>query len=197
MTKIKNKKFVKESGQLSMKQMVILGAIGAVGAIIIILSSDVLKSTKTPIPTVNKEQEPVYEVILGKAVRFKLQEVKDRGDTLLLEESTMPQFVKKNVTTTERFIEVSVLVDNISQDNINIGRWDIKEIYDSEGSKFYSEPVFNYWASRESQCGDILKPKFTPTLCSKIYNVSKISTGLKLELYFKESKEQVFIDLGI
>lgn len=182
-----------------MKQMVILGAIGAIGAVVVILSSGVLKPAPPPPPVV-KEPEPVYEVSLDEAIRFQLKEVKDRGDTLKLEECMMPQFLRQDVTTTERFIEVSVLVDNIGKDNINAGYWDIREIYDSEGSKFYSENTFNLWVSSDSGCSNVLKPKFTPTLCSKIYEVAKAATGLKLEVYFKDSKnskEQVFIDLGI
>lgn len=196
MTKIKNDKFSKESGEIAIKQILVLGAIGAAGAIVIILSSGVLKSPPPP-PPIIKEPELVYEVSLENAIRFQLQEVKDRGNTLKLEECVAPQFLRQDIITTERFIEVKVLVDNIGKDNINPGYWDIKEIYDSEGSKFYSQPAFNFWVSADSGCSTILKPKFTPTLCSKIYEVAKVSSGLKLEVYFKDSKGQTFIDLGI
>lgn len=196
MAKIKNKKFLKESGELAMKQMVILGAIGAIGAIVVILSSGILKSPPPAAPII-EEPKLVYEVTLDGVIRFQLQEVKDRGDTLKLEECVAPIFIRQDVTTTERFIEVRVLVDNIGKDNINLGYWDIREIYDKEGSKFYSQPTFNFWVSSDSGCSNVLKPKFTPTLCSKIYEVARVATGLKLEVYFKDSKEQTFIDLGI
>jgi len=194
-------KFSKESGKIEKKQMIIIGILACVGAAAVFLIITMVRTAPPPVVEVEKEPEPVYEVKLGEKVRFKLQEVKDRGDTLKVEESRNPNFVKQNVTTTERFIEVTIAVDNIGEDNIPAGSWDVREVYgkidDKEGKKYYSSTLFNYWAPSDGKCGDLLKPGFSPTLCTKIYEVARIATGLKVEVFIKEDKTTAYIDLGL
>ena len=177
--------------------MIIIGVVACIGIVAVVLIINMTKPVPPPVVEVEKEPELVYEVKLGEKVRFKLQEVKDRGDILRLEESKNPNFVKQDVTTTERFIEVTISVDNIGKDNIPAGSWDIKEVYDKEGRKFYSSTLLNYWASSSGKCGDLLKPGFSPTLCTKIYEVAKVSTGLKVEVFLREEKTTAYIDLGL
>jgi len=195
MTKAKEKKFFNESGKISKEQIILLCITGVILIAVIIL---IIIMMPKPPPPEKKEPEPVYEIKLKDVIRFKLQEAKDRGDVLKTTESKKGlAYVRYDATTTEKFIEVTIAVDNIGKDNVPFGSWDIKEIYDKEGKKFYSSNFLNYWSSFVDNCGDLLKPGFTPTLCSKIYDVAKSSTGLKLEVYFKENKTPVYIDLGL
>ena len=70
------------------------------------------------------------------------------------------------------------------------------ELIDSEKRKFYSSRQSDNWILEENKCGDILKPGFSPTFCTKIYEVAKISTGLKVEVSAKKGGSD-FINLGI
>lgn len=187
-------KFSEKIGELSKEQMILLGIAGVVLIAVFILLSGVLKQQP---PSGPPPSGPVYEVELEDKIRFKLQEVKDRGDILRLTEAINPKAAKKDATTSGRFIEVTVSVYNIGKDNIKAGTWGLKDLYDSNGAKFYSSTFYNLWVSGESQCGVLLKPQFPPILCSKIYEVSKVSTGLKVGLYFKDTSKQAFIDLGL
>lgn len=193
-------KFSKESGAIKKKEMAVLGIIAAVCAVSVFLIISFTKPKPQPV-VIEKEPEPVYEVRLDDKVRFKLQEVKDRGDILKAEESRNPNFVRQDVTTTERFIEVTIAVDNISEDNLSAGSWDVREVYgkvdEKEGRKYYSSTLLNYWTSSKGECGGLLKPGFSPTLCTKIYDVAKTATNLKIEVYLKENKMTAFIDLGL
>ncbi|MCK4454223.1 hypothetical protein KAU51_02655 [Candidatus Parcubacteria bacterium] len=185
---------IKSKGQIS-REFLILGGI-IIG--IIVLSVVMLKILWKPNPVIEEEKiEPIYEVVVGD-VRFKIGKVEHRGNILEASEVVDYQHQRKDITTTEKFIEVTITAENIGKDNIPGKSWDIQEIVDSEGRKFYSFDGAEYWISDDSRCGALLKPGFTPTLCTKIYEVAKISTGLKLKIYSKDYKEgDYFIDLGM
>ena len=55
----------------------------------------------------------------------------------------------------------------------------------------------NPWIPDTSQCGTLLKPGFSPTPCTKIYEVAKISEKLKIEVYSKEDGLGDFIDVDL
>ena len=61
--------------------------------------------------------------------------------------------------------------------------WELGNIIDSEGRNFIpiNERAY-YWLPQPDQCGAVLKPAFTATPCARYYEVSKISTGLKLQV---------------
>jgi hypothetical protein len=40
----------------------------------------------------------------------------------------------------------------------------------------------NPWLPKPNLCGELLKPAFDPTPCTKIYEVSKESTGFKIRI---------------
>ena len=175
--------FNKSSGQVS-KLLLVLAIIVFVAVIITYL---VIKmSTPPPKPLVTTEPtvpQPVYEVTLGD-IRFVFESSIDKGDVLRVSEAREGSYVQKNVTTVEKFIKVTIGAQNKGKFNIAERSWDIENIVDSEGRNFV--PIESYtinpWLPNPDLCGDLLKPEFDPTPCTKIYEVSRKSTGLKIKV---------------
>lgn len=193
----------KSLGEISRNVLVLGGVIVA----IIIIAVVVVNITNQPVSTPTEEKEgektegPVYEVVMSD-IKFKLKEAKDIGNVLKVPED-YPRHMD-DLTTTEKFIEVTVTAENIGKENIATSDWDINELVDSEGRIFQSSREANIWIPEESNCGTLLKPGFTPTPCIKIYEVAKVSSGLRVKLSSKQHKktilsgEEVFyIDLGL
>ncbi|OGZ84698.1 MAG: hypothetical protein A2599_03585 [Candidatus Staskawiczbacteria bacterium RIFOXYD1_FULL_39_28] len=139
---------------------------------------------KPPVSTGPEIPLPVYEQKLGN-IRFVFQSATDLGSTLRASEATNSSYtVQKDLTTREKFIEVIIGAQNMGTVNTEQGAWDIGNIVDSDGRNFI--PVENYsvnaWLPAQTGCGALLKPAFNPTLCVKIYEVAKESTGLKIEV---------------
>jgi len=194
MTNSKRTKFLGELGEISRELLILIGVIIV---IIIIITVVISMATKPePLPEESEEEEygQISEVELGD-VRIKLEGARDRGNTLKASEKKSGR-EGKDLVTTERFIEVTISAENIGKDNISAGYWQIKNLVDSEGRIFYFFPGAELWILGESKCGALLKPGFSPTFCTKIYEVAKISTGLKVEVSAKRGKSE-FIDLGI
>ncbi len=177
------------------KYLILIGAVIAVIVIIVIIAITMMKPVPPSEETEEEKEELVYEVEVGD-IKFKLKEVKDRGDILKISENKYPRSTREDLITTERFIEVTISAQNIGKDNIRFGEWEVKELIDSEKRKFYSSRQSDNWILEENKCSDILKPGFSPTFCAKIYEVAKISTGLKVEVFAKKGGS-AFIDLGI
>ncbi len=184
-----------ELKKIPKERLILIGAVIVVIIIIAVMASTMMKPSPPPEEVEEEEEELVYEVEVGD-IKFKLKEVKDRGDVLKASESKYPKSTREDLTTTERFIEVTISAQNIGKDNIRFGGWEVKELIDSEERNFYSSPQLDNWILEENKCGDILKPGFSPTFCTKIYEVAKISTGLKVEVLAKKGGSD-FIDLGM
>ncbi|MCD6550348.1 hypothetical protein J7K24_02265 [bacterium] len=137
-------------------------------------------------------EEPVYEVKIGD-VKFRIKEVKDRGNKLSAVDAY--SWRPSDLITTEKFIEVTIEVQNIGTKDIK-GGWDMKNIFDKEGREFAPYPEALPWVSPDSDCGAILKPGFSPTLCTKIYEVAKISSGLRVQVNVRNVGSD-YLDLGI
>ena len=192
----------KSSGEISRTYLILGGIIIAVIIIAVIVISIVRKPDSSLPGEEEIIQELANEVLVGD-IRFKLKEAKDRGNILKVPE-TEYSFVE-DLTTTEKFIEVTISAENIGKENIQAGYWDINELIDSKERIFYSSREANPWIPEESKCGALLKPGFSPTLCTKIYEVAKISTGLKVRVSSKQplrdvlfpGKQVFYIDLGL
>jgi len=186
----------KSSGEISKNLLILIGII-IVTVVAIFAIINLTKKPPPPPPPTPKEPEPVYATTVGN-INFSLKEAKDLGNELLGSESKYSK-TQKDVTTTEKFIELTISAENIGKENTAYGDWDVLELTDSEGRKFSYSRSWDPWISSESKCGDLLKPGFTPTLCTKIYEVAKISTGLKVKITSKIGKtgqqEENFIDL--
>ncbi|OGZ69597.1 MAG: hypothetical protein A3D44_03415 [Candidatus Staskawiczbacteria bacterium RIFCSPHIGHO2_02_FULL_42_22] len=146
----------------------------------------------------NEPPPPVYEATLGD-VKFIFEDARDLGN--VLRSNTNYQ---EDLTTTERFIKVTIGAQNKGKLNVQRGLWNMGNIVDSDGRNFVSISDYAYaysYLTEQSQCQELLKPEFEPTPCIKIYEVSKVSTGLKVQVSFSPAggakKEEGLIDLVV
>ncbi len=177
----------KSSGQVS-RLLLVLAVIVLVAVVITYLILRMAQKPPQPAtPTDNTPVLPVYEKALGNT-RFVFQSSIDRGQILKVSDVTNSQYLSSsqgNLAISNpgaKFIQVTVGAQNKGSENIERGSWDIGDIMDSEGRKFV--PLDGYtispWLPNPNMCGALLKPAFDPTPCTKIYEVSKQSTGLKI-----------------
>ncbi len=144
--------------------------------------------------------QPVRETTVGN-VRFVFISAKDLGNTLLGPVARYQQYQDK-LTTTERFIQVIIGAQNKGKLNFPRDLWDVGNIVDSEGRNYVSINDQAYaFVPTKTLCGTLLKPEFDPTPCLKLYEVSKESTGLKIEVNITNQtttrKQESFIDLNV
>ncbi|MEK7658611.1 MAG: hypothetical protein AAB352_01980 [Patescibacteria group bacterium] len=170
----------RQAGQAS-KMLLALAIIVLVAIVIVYI---VIKATEKPAaPTVPTTTTPIvnYEATLGD-IRFTFQEAVDMGKVLLGSQSKNTQYQQKDLTTTEKFIAVTIGAKNQGKKNVPERVWDIGNIIDSDGRNYV--PLDAYlsgpWLPDPNLCGALLKPEFTPISCTKIYEVSKVSKGLKI-----------------
>ena len=79
------------------------------------------------------------------------------------------------------------------------------DIVDSDGRNFVPlQYNIDSWLPDPNLCGALLKPEFEPAPCVKIYEVSRISKGLKIQVislkkvgneYPSDKKDTALIDL--
>ncbi len=178
----------KSSGQVS-RLLLILAVIVLVAAIITYLVMKMVQPAprKTP-PQQNQTtiNQPVFEKQLGD-IDFTFQSALDRGNTLYASQITNPQYsssYQKDLTTTDRYIQVTVAAQNLGTANTDKGAWDIQNIVDSKNRQFTPDDDYTIapWMPANNNCGALLRPAFQPTPCTKIYEVSKSSTGLKIRV---------------
>ena len=192
----------KESGQVS-KLLLVLAVI--VLAAIIITYLVMKAATAPPPPPVATPTipQPVYQQTLGD-IKFIYMQARDMGSVLKGSQSRNPNW-QKDLPTTERFIKVTIGAQNKGLTNIKERVWDIGNIVDSEGRNFTpSQYNVDSWLPDPNLCGALLKPDFEPTQCVKIYEVSKVSKGLKIQVianrkvgneYPSDKKDTALIDL--
>lgn len=183
--------FRDESGQVAklMLALIIVCAVAVVIAYIVVRSAS--KPVKPPIvdPNVVKVPEAVYEAT-SNDIKITFQEAINFGSVLIGTESNNPKS-QKDLTTTEKFIKVTIGGQNKGKIDTTNNVWNLGNIIDSEGRNFIPNNYSaNPWISKENGCGDILKPEFTPTSCARIYEVSKASTGLKVEVLISKKNEK-------
>jgi len=194
-----------QGGQAS-RLLLILGIVVFVAVIIVYV---VMRATTAPLKPVVTEDDPtvpkiVYETILGD-IKFTFQEAIDAGKILYGSKSNHPDW-QKDLVTKEKFIIVTIGAQNKGKENIPDRVWDIGDIIDSEGRKYVSlGQTASAWLPSPNLCGDLLKPEFAATPCTKIYEVARISTGLKIIIssskkdssgkYSSNAEDQALIDL--
>jgi len=177
-------KFDKELGQVA-KLLLVVAVVILVAIIITFL---VIKMAEKPAEPVVEEEEtvvlPVYEQTLGD-IKFVFVSARDLGKTLKASEAVNDVYSsQKDVTTTEKFIEVTIGAKNMGKENIENAAWAIGNIIDSEGRNFVplDDYKVNAWLPTTNLCGSLLKPAFNPTSCVKMYEVAEGSSGLKVEV---------------
>lgn len=189
----KNLKKFLQKGQVS-RLLLILAIIVLVAVVIVYLILRMADRPAAPTPETGPEvPQPVYEEALGN-LKFVFESAIDKGNVLRVADISKEQYYsswQKDVYSTERFIEVTVGAQNKGKANISDRSWDIGNIVDAEGRNF--EPLDDYsidaWLPDDNFCGALLKPEFDPIPCTKIYEVSKISTGLKITIISGKNNE--------
>ncbi len=194
----KSSGLTRQAGQAS-KLLLVLAIVVLVAAIIVYLimrmatpaPKPLNPNDLTPIPL------PIYEQTLGN-VRFVFESAIDRGTILRVADIVRSKSTYSNqkdilVTTGGKFIQVVVGAQNVGTENTKQGEWGIENIVDSEGRNFVSVDSYNVnpWLPDPNPCGVLLKPAFDPTPCTKIYEVSKESTGLKIRVLRNPSSSKV------
>lgn len=175
-----------QKGQAS-RLLLVLAIIVLVAVVIVYLVIRMAERPSAPTgPTTPEVPQPVYEATLGN-VKFVFMSAIDRGNVLKASEVTDTRYYgswQNDLNTTERFIEVTIGAQNKGKSNILDRSWDIENIVDADGRNY--EPLNQYavqpWMPQNNSCGVLLKPEFEPVPCIKIYEVSKISTGLKIRV---------------
>ncbi|MGA2418294.1 MAG: hypothetical protein ABSF55_03585 [Candidatus Staskawiczbacteria bacterium] len=180
-------KFNKSSGQVA-RLLLVLAVIILVAVIIVYLVMRMATPAPKPpkIPGTPVAPLPVYEIQLGN-IDFIFESALDKGNTLKASDITNSQYgssYQKNFSTTEKFIEVTIGAQNMGTENTEQNAWDIENIIDSQGRNFVPDQGYSVapWLPNPNLCGALLKPAFQPTSCTKIYEVSKESTGLKIRV---------------
>ncbi len=177
-------KFNKQSGQVS-RLLLVLAIIILVAVVIVYLVMRMAEKPPEPtVPTTPIWPMPVYEQNLGN-IRFVFESAINRGN--ILRASEIPN--NRNKTQKDlsisnpgaKFIQITIGAQNIGTENTVQNAWTIEDIVDSKGRHYV--PLANNvspWLPNPNLCGALLKPAFDPTPCTKIYEVSKESTGLKI-----------------
>jgi len=178
-------KFNKEAGQVS-RLLLVLAVIVFVAIIIVFLVMRMAQKPSAPAEVVIETVPlPVYEKQLG-AIRFVFESALNKGKVLKASEvvNNLYSSSQKDLTTGEKFIKVTIGAQNKGTENTLQNAWDMGDIIDSEGRRFVAVEDYNInpWLPNPDLCGVLLKPAFDPTPCTKIYEVSKSSTGLKIEV---------------
>ena len=179
-------KFNKFSGQVS-RLLLVLAIVVLVAVIITFLIMKMTERPPAPVaPATPAVAMPVYEQTLGN-VRFVFESAMDRGNSLkasAINNSQYASYSLKDLATTEKFIQITIGAQNTGTVNIDQNAWDIENIVDSKGRNFIPEDQYAVapWLPVANSCGALLKPSFDPIPCTKIYEVSKESTGLKVRV---------------
>lgn len=168
----------RQCGQVS-KLLLVLAIVVFVAVIIVFI---VMKATSAPPPPITDEPvgpKVVYETTLGD-IKFTFIEARDMGKTLLGLKSRYPDW-QKDLITTEKFVIVTIGAQNKGKENIPKRVWDIGNIIDSEGRNYVPlDRTADAWQPDPNLCSALLKPEFAALPCVKIYEVSRVSTGLKI-----------------
>ena len=201
---MKTKKLHFSSGQIAttllvLAVVILLAAVGIYFFLKYIDGQKVKKEQEVKNNTVQEPPKPVYETRVGD-VNFTFISSRNRGSVMKTTEKT--NFVQQ-ITTTDYFIEVKVGAQNKGKINLVQGSWNVGNIVDSEGRNFVAIDTKAYpWLPKPNLCASLLKPEFQPTPCVKIYEVSKASTGLKVEVLSgmnqgNSKKQGALLDLNI
>lgn len=198
----------KQAGQAS-RLLLVLAVVVLVAVIIVYLVMKMAtKPASPPKPSPNGPTVvlPVYEQTIDN-IRFIFESSIDRGGVLTASSavntqygSNLKNFVIEN--TGARFIQITVGAQNMGTVQTQQNTWDIENVVDSEGRNF--APLSGYsitpWIPNPDLCGTVLQPAFDPTPCTKIYEVSKASSGLKIRVESsrnnsQDKKDSFLIDL--
>ncbi|KKQ23042.1 MAG: hypothetical protein US35_C0009G0013 [Parcubacteria group bacterium GW2011_GWA2_37_10] len=194
----------KETGQAS-RLLLVLAIIILVAIVITYLVMRAAEKPPKPVTNEPTVSQPAYEQSLGD-IKFIFMQARDMGNVLKGTESRNSSW-QKDLTTTEKFIKVTIGAQNKGLVNIKEQVWNVGDIVDSDGRNFVPlQYNVDSWLPDPNLCGTLLKPEFEPAPCVKIYEVSRISKGLKIQVislkkvgneYPSDKKDTALIDLII
>lgn len=176
----------KSKGQVS-RLLLVLAIIILVAVVITYLILKMAEKPQKPeAPMTTEVPMPVYEKQLGD-IRFIFKSAIDRGVVLKTSQivnKTYSSYKKDFDSSGGKFIQVTIGAQNKGTQNTAQRAWDIENIVDSENREFVSlaDNYIKAWLPEENFCGALLKPQFEPVSCTKMYEVSKESTGLKIRV---------------
>ena len=185
-------KFNASSGQIS-RTLIILAVVVFVAILIVFFAIKFATNASKPKTTTDSNEPPkaVYEAALGD-VRFLFESAENLGS--VLRGSLANTSYQQDVFTTEKFVRVVVRAQNKGKINLQKFTWDIGNVIDSDGRVFPPSDQVFYFLPRPDTCGETLKPEFEPIPCTKIYEVSKVSNNLKVEVIATDSNGKKKID---
>jgi len=187
-----------QRGQAS-RLLLVLAIVILVAVIITYLVMKMAQKPPAPPPPDSGIQQPVYSAQLGN-IRFVFENAINRGSLLSVSQITDQRYnyYKTGISTGEKFIQVTVGAQNTGTVNTENGAWDIENIVDSEGRNFtpYEQNHVEPWLPTNNACGELLRPAFNPSPCTKIYEVSKQSTGLKIRVVTGKDNSSNNLDSG-
>lgn len=189
-------KFNKQEGQAS-KLLLILGVVILIAGVMVYLVMKMATPTAKPTvtPVVKSTPTPTPGLTFQKQlndINFVFESVVNRGSALTASQITnTDQFGLSQSVTADpggSFLQVIIGAQNEGQTNTAQGEWDIGNIVDSKGRNFIpmDNSIVGPWLSSQNACSALLRPAFEPVLCTKIYQVSDISTGLKINVLNKQ-----------
>ena len=192
----------KETGQAS-RLLLVLAIIILVAIVITYLVMRAAEKPPKPVTNEPTVSQPAYEQSLGD-IKFIFMQARDMGNVLKGTVSRNSSW-QKDLTTTEKFIKVTIGAQNKGLVNIKEQVWNVGDIVDSDGRNFVPlQYNVDSWLPDPNLCGTLLKPEFEPAPCVKIYEVSRISKGLKIQVislkkvgneYPSDKKDTALIDL--
>ena len=175
-------KFNKSSGQAAKMLLALIIVI----FVAILIAYLVIKSAEKPVKppaTIDTNTTPkaIYESTADD-IKVTFQESYNFGS--VLRGANTNNKYQKDLVTTEKYIMVTVGAQNQGKIDTPQAIWDLGNIIDSDGRNFIANSYnANPWLPANNGCGSILKPDFTPTSCTRIYEVAKGSNGLKLQVF--------------
>ena len=197
-------KFNKSSGQVS-RLLLVLAVIILVAVVIVFLVVRMAEKPKQPVAPPGPEPVPlpVYEKQLSN-IRFVFESAIDRGQVLPVSQIINNQYGTSNLKDLQignpgaKFIQVTVGAQNKGTENTVTKAWDIENIVDSQDRNFVPLEGYaiNPWLPNPNLCSTLLKPAFDPTPCTKIYEVSKESTGLRIRVVTGKNNDAISTSAG-
>ena len=189
-------KFNSSGGWIS-RTLIILAVVMFVAIIIVFVAikfaANVAKPKDTEVGT--EVPEAVYETQIGD-IRFLVESATNLGSVL---HNPMSNY-QQDVVTTEKFIKVIIRAQNKGKVNIAQYSWSLGNLVDSADRIFPSSDQAYYFLPNPDTCGAILKPEFEPVACTRIYEVSRVSTNFKVGVVGtnQNGKQEIqYLDLDV
>lgn len=185
----------KSYGGAALRTLTVLAIVFLVAIIILFAVTKAVGTRKAKTKTTAGQESAapvfVYDKTLGD-IRFVFGSAINLGSVLKKPATASPY--DKDTITTERFIMITVKAQNKGKVNMNQNSWDLGNIIDEESRNFVAIDG-RQWLPEQNFCGAALKPEFEPTPCYRIYEVSKASKKLKIEVIAGDKKDTLDITL--